>query len=426
MGQARGWRAWQMGVRMASTGESLETEAAEEPVRSPSFALPLAAKPAPPPREKFIGFVRDEISAMTLHHALAGAFPMGNPFHIVDFRSSLAILGGMTTPEIVLVDLSGEDQPINAMMDLADVVEPGTVVLAVGENQNVNFYRTVTKGMGVREYLAKPLTEEAVRRNFLEVMRAELPPAPATRVGRMVAVCGVRGGVGTTTVATNLAWMIGTEMHRHTVLVDADLHTGTAALSLDVKHDRGLCTALESPERVDNLLIERSTQAVSERLHVLAALEPMTTTTTYDQRGANTLILALRARYNFVVADAGAKLSPFARDLITLAHQRVIVLDPSVVAIRNLHRLMDLPAGPLQSPRPVLVLNMAGGAGALTASFMEQNLGVKFDAVLPDQPRLVPKADKMGRPAAETRGPFRTGMQQLAHALGASSVVAVQ
>jgi pilus assembly protein CpaE len=389
---------------------------------SPAFALPATVKPATPAREKFIGFVRDEASATILHNALAPAVPGGAAFHIVDFRTSLNLLHRMTTPEIVLVDLSGEDQPINAMMDLAEAVEPGTVVLAIGETHNVNFYRTVTKGMGVREYLAKPLTVDSVRRNFLDLARVQAPVTGSSRGGRMIAVCGTRGGIGATTVAANLSWMIGADMHRHTVLLDADLHTGTAALSLDVKPLTGLSEALETPERVDQLLVERATQPASERLHVMAGMEPITRDVGYQPQGAATLAQALRSRYNFVIADAGARLSPFSRDLLYLAHQRIIVLDPSLIAIRNFERLMAMPGGPLQSPRVLVVLNHAGCPGGLSQSYMEEALGQRFDAVIPELPRIVPKATQFGKPAAETRGPFRNAMRTLANALGARTI----
>jgi hypothetical protein len=50
---------------------------------------------------------------------------------------------------------------------------------------------------------------------------------------------------------------------------------------------------------------------------------------------------------------------------------------------------------------------------------MEQTLGLRFDAVIPDLPRIVPKATQYGQPAASLRGPFRNAMTQLATALGA-------
>ncbi len=119
-------------------------------IPNPAFAKHAAPVMPKPQREKFIGFVKDPASARVLHEALETAFPDGNHFHNVDFRTALKLLAAMRTPEIILVDISGEDQAINAIMDLGDVVEPGTTVLVIGEAQNFNFYRTVTKGMGVR------------------------------------------------------------------------------------------------------------------------------------------------------------------------------------------------------------------------------------------------------------------------------------
>lgn len=386
---------------------------------SPSFARRAPERPAPVKREKFIGFVQDEASANILHEALGGHLPNNNHVHVVDFRNSLTILAAMTTPEIILVDLSGEDQPINAIQDLAEVVEPGTMVLAIGEQHNVNFYRTVTRGMGICEYLAKPLTQAAVEENFLALVSDRESVQESQRGGRMVALAGSRGGVGTSTIASNLAWYIATELHRHTVLLDGALNTGTVALNLNVGVTNGLSTALETPQRVDQLLIERSMREAGERLHVLAGLEALDKHVAFAPDSAETFIKTIRSRYNFAVADAGARLEPFARALLFNAQQRVIVMDPSMISIRNLERLLSLPGGFSQSTRVLVVLNKAGTPGGLTQAYMEQTMGLRFDAVIPDLPRIVPRTTQLGTPAAALRGPFRTGIAQLAVALGA-------
>ena len=84
---------------------------------------------------------------------------------------------------------------------------------------------------------------------------------------------GVRGGVGATTVAVNLAWNFGVAMHRHTVLVDPDIHLGAAAFLLNVQPGLGLRMALELPERIDALLAERAALPAADRLHILASEE---------------------------------------------------------------------------------------------------------------------------------------------------------
>jgi pilus assembly protein CpaE len=373
-------------------------------------------------REKFIGFARDQASATLLHEALSGCLPDNNRIHLVDFRTSLSILHAMATPEIVLVDLSGEDQPMNAVMELADAVEPGTTVLAIGDTQNVSFYRTVTKGMGIKEYLPKPLSASAIEHHFLPAIVNTQHVAIGPRAGRMVAIAGARGGVGATTVATNLAWYIGTVLHRHTALLDGELHSGTVALNFNLHFNNGLAVALKSPERVDPLLLERSMQNAGERLHVLAGQEALAADLDYQPGSAGTLVQALRTRYNFVVADTGSGIGPFTRDLFYIAEQRIIVLDPSMVAIRNLEKLLTLPGGPTQSPRTLLLLNKTGTPGGLNQSYMEQIIGHRFDAVIPDLPRIVPKTTQFGTQAASLRGPFRNGIAALAGALGATAL----
>ncbi|MDD2796126.1 MAG: cellulose synthase operon protein YhjQ/BcsQ [Acidocella sp.] len=385
-----------------------------------AYGQALPPPQALPKREKFIGFAYDEASAAVLHGVLSPYLHDNNQIHVVNFRTSLAILAAMTTPEIVIIDLSGEDQPINAVMELAEVVEPGTTVLAIGETMNVNFYRTVTKGMGIKEYLPKPLNQASLEQNFLPIIRNMAQDTGNRRNGRFVMFTGTRGGTGTSTVATNLAWLIGNELHRHTALVDADLYTGTIALNLNLSANNGLGTALAVPERVDQLLLERSMQPAGDRLHVLAGQEGLGKDFDYKPGSGATLVKALHARYNFVVMDAGNRLSAFSRDLMSLAQQHVIVMDPSMISVRNLERLQALARNYPQTSRPLVVLNKAQAPGGLSQSYLEQNMGMRFDAVIPDLPRIVPKANQFGTPAASVRGPFRDAIATLAKALGAT------
>jgi len=388
---------------------------------NPENALTTYKAPeAPAPkRAKFIGFVRDEETSATLNAAFEPIFPHGSPFHVLPFRGALAILSRMLTPEVVLIDISGEEQPLNAMSDLAEVVEPGTTILLIGEARDLTFYRATVNGMGVREYLSKPLTKAAITLHFLPHVNGSGALEGIRRGGRLVAVTGVRGGVGTTTIAANLAWSIGHDKHRHVILLDTDLQTGTTGLALGINPGHGLATAIEAPERIDPMLLERVSQPAGDRLHLLAARQNLQEDVDYAPGAAGVLSKVLGARYNFVVVDAGARHMPFARDLLHLAHQRVIVLDPTILAIRNLERMAQLPAAAHQNPKPILVLNQAGRPFGMSQAFMEEKLGVKFDVVIPDLPRVISKADQYGDMAATIRGPFRNGILRLGKLLGA-------
>ena len=111
--------------------------------------------------------------------------------------------------------------------------------------------------MGVAEYVHKPLTRDHVTRLFVPQIAGVTMDASASRGGSVIAVCGARGGVGTTTVAVNLALQLTAATRGHVALLDLHLRQGTTALMLGVKPIGGLRIALEQPERADALFLDR-------------------------------------------------------------------------------------------------------------------------------------------------------------------------
>jgi pilus assembly protein CpaE len=126
------------------------------------------------------------------------------------------------------------------------------------------------------------------------------------------------------------------------------------------------------------------------------------------------LLAALRRRYNFVVSDVPSAPVPVYRELLMLAHQRVLVMDPTLAAMRNTLRLLALPTGPDQVRRAVIVLNRLGQPGGLTRPQIEEALEMAIDVVIPYQPRQVGTAATMGTPACIASGGFRNGILSLA------------
>jgi pilus assembly protein CpaE len=230
--------------------------------------------------------------------------------------------------------------------------------------------------------------------------------------GRVVTITGVRGGVGATTIAANLAWYLGKRANRHTVLLDADVYRGTCALLLNAKSGSGLRTALETPDRIDELFIERAAQMVTERLHVLSGEENLGEQLKYEPEAAAWLIDTLRHRYNFILVDTPFTGMPFHRDLLMLGHQRVLIMDPTLAAVRDTLRLLALPNGPLHVHRGIVVLNHVGRSGELTRAQVEDALKLKVDIAIPHLPKLLGTAASMGEPAV-MRGPFHKSMLAL-------------
>ena len=364
-------------------------------------------------RPSLIGFITDARSEEAVREGLGEVTVEQLDIRRGGVRAAIAAMQKMATPKVLVVDVSGEDQPLTALGDLAHVVEPDVCVLVIGETNNVDFYREITRGMGAADYLAKPLTRDIVARHFSAFLRGKTPGAQATMGGRSIAITGVRGGVGATTLAVNMAWNFGVLMRRHTVLLDPDIQTGSAAFLLNVQPGPGLRVALEAPERLDSLLAERAAQPAAERLHVLAGEEAVAIQPNPAPGAAKVLLDALRSRYNFIVADVPFAPVPLYRDLLDLVDQRVLVMEPTLAAVRDTLRLLSLPAGEEQSQRAIVVLNRVGITGGLTRRQVEDALKMKVDVAIPDLPRQLGNAATLGEPAIATSNGFRAGVNEI-------------
>ena len=380
---------------------------------APLAELPQDQAPARPDRQDVVAFVTDADTESVLRDGLSDVVPRGVTFHRGSIRGAIEILRETPTPRILVVDVSGEPRPLTALEMLSDVVEPDVHVLLIGEFNDVNFYRHATRILGVMEYLFKPITRDMVARHFGPVILNRSRRPEALQGGRVVTITGVRGGAGASTIAVNLAWYLGRRTNRHTVLVDSDLYRGNCALLLNTKSGTGLRTALETPQRIDELFIERSAQPVSDRLHVLSSEEALGEHINYHEGAAARLIDTLRRRYNFIVVDAPFTGLPLHHDLLMLGHQRILILEPTLVAVRDTLRLLALPNGPLQVHRGLIVLNRLNRPGTLTRLQVENALKMPVDIAIADMPKLVGNAASLGEPA-DQHDRFHKGILALA------------
>ncbi len=373
-------------------------------------------------RLPLIAFVADTETENVLREGLSQAMPGGIDIRRGNVRTALSVLSNMATPRALVIDITGEQQPLGLLGDLSHVLEPDVQVMIVGDREDVAFYRQVTRTLGAAEYLYKPLVPDMVAR-FFGAQVSRQTPSNAPLGGRLVTITGVRGGVGATTIAANLAWLLADAGRRHTALLDADLQTGTAALLLGAQGSPGLRSALEQPGRVDELFVERVATPIGERLHVLAGEEALADQPGCAAGAVERLAGLLRRRFNIVVADVPFRPAPLSRNLLDLTQQRVLVTPPTLAGVRDTLRLLALPSGPAQARRAVVVLNRAGMPGGLSRKQMEAALGMTVDVAIPDLPRPVGLAERLGEPAAKARGPFRTAMSELVREVAFASTL---
>ncbi|MBP0493875.1 AAA family ATPase [Pararoseomonas indoligenes] len=388
--------------------------------RSSRREAPQASRPAPPaeegryaaptgdPRVPFLAFVTDEDSEAALRGGLVN-LGTGVQVRRGDVRTATRVLEHEETPHVLLVDVTGIEDPFAALGELAEVCTPDVRVLVIGESSNLTLYRRLTRDLGIAEYLYKPLTRETVGDFFGPHVTGVVGQGGGERGGSVVTVSGARGGCGATTIAVNLALQLAEVSRGHVALLDLHLRTGNTGLMLGVRSGTGLRVALEEPERVDSLFLDRSSIPVGDRVRLVAAEEPMNSAPHPTEEGVKHLLAMLTARFNIVVVDTHSPPGIAESIALAMAQTRIVVTAPDMSGIRDTLMLRKYVEG-LRSSPVLTVLNREGLPGGLRTKLVEEGLGAPPDFVIPDLPREVPRAAHLGRPAIAESAGFRRAL----------------
>ena len=328
---------------------------------------------------------------------------------------AIETLGAERSPNILIVDISGIELPISQVHTLAEVCEPGVVVVAIGNRNEIGLYRDLLRA-GVSEYIVKPLNPQLLSRAL--TARTELGAASPIhhKLGTIVAVIGARGGVGTTTLAVNLAWYLGERQSRRVALVDLDLQNGDCALALNIKPTPGLREALVNPARIDSTLLERVMTPIGSRLFVLSSEEPLRDEVPFSPEAVETLVSALREQFHYVILDVPRTPAPRYHRALDLADFRIIVGDQTLRSVRDATRLRNVLGEGDAAHRTLFVVNRHGEGGRHAVTLQEMNniVDLRPRAVIPFQPTLFATAASSPRVAAARRGKFADALGTLA------------
>ena len=318
------------------------------------------------------------------------------------------------SPKLLIIDVSGSDLPLSDIDNLANVCEPGVIVIAIGERNDCGLFRDLLQH-GVADYLVKPVPPSLLQKAIANVADDSEAAKSNNRLGKLVAVTGARGGVGTTMLATNLSWIIAQQRRRRVALVDLDLQFGTVALSLDIEPSHGLREALENPDRIDSLFMDRAMTQHSDRLFVMSAEESLDETLLLDFSAIELLINELRSKFHYVVVDVPRTASPSTHQVLEAASDLVLVSDFSLAGMRDTMRTIGTLPSLNASCNAIIVANRAGEhkSGEMPKSEFEKGVGRKVDFVLPFDAKTVAVATNFGQPVAAGKGSVAKGIAEI-------------
>ncbi|MEZ5667766.1 MAG: pilus assembly protein CpaE [Alphaproteobacteria bacterium] len=316
-------------------------------------------------------------------------------------ETAIRVLGPERSPDLLILDISETSSPVEDINAVREQIDRSTTIIAIGEQNDVTLYRALT-GAGVNDYLVKPVTSADLRRALLTASNETRPETSESPRGRVVVVVGTRGGVGASTIAVNIAWLSANEHDARTVLVDLDLHFGTAALALDLEPGHGLRDALCNPDRIDGLFVASALVHDGENLFVLGGEEPIEEHVPLRADALSFLMAELQQGFETVVVDMPRNVLSGDPSMLAGAHAVAIVTDLSLAGLRDAVRIRNTVRKAAPEAQIQFIVNRAGlhRRAEMSEADFERNLEDKIAYIVPEDAKAAANAAG-GKPLAE-------------------------
>jgi len=322
-------------------------------------------------------------------------------------------------PDLVILDIMMPDMDgyevcrrLRAMPQTART--PVIMLTAKGRAED----RVMGFQAGADDYVTKPvLPAELIARVHALLARARLEAETAPPRAQVIGFLGVKGGVGTTTLAVNVALALREEIgERHSAIL-ADLHTwgGAVAHHLSLVSRASLATLLEKlPSQITPNLVEGCLASHASGVRVLIAAHDVEgAIPEMTPEHADAIVEQLKRMADYVLLDLGSGLCPATQAALKHCNYVVVTVEPDPVALTlaqaMLIRLasMDIYGGQIG----FVLVNRSRSAATYTRSVIEELLQSPLIGVITPAPELFFHAAKAGVPIVTSQPDSLTATQ---------------
>ena len=394
---------------------------------SVAFAMESDSVMLLPPNLQFTGCSTDPETIQALETTFrlldqVDQYTEENGIRALSLNDALPLMTELARPDMVIVDIDDCIDTAVTIKTLAENFEPSTRIIAVGSENDVQLYRDLL-ATGIEDYLIKPVSPDtliAVYRNPIQKATpqnsADLKLKPQISL-----VIGSRGGLGTSSLAINLAWALSHQRKLSTSLLDLDLTFGVSALAFDLEASTGLREALASPDRLDSLLMESAIIHESQNLKLLGAEDELTIDPTINPQALVSLFRELRLISQHIIVDMPKYLLSSHDEAISHVDNVFLLTDQTLSGLRDTVRIFRF----LQKTAPEVEIHLVLSDGITAAPVQfsedqfEQSLGQKIAFMYSADAEGAAQASNIGKPivAARSNSPVVEDIEEMVQLL---------
>ena len=290
-------------------------------------------------------------------------------------------LAGLQAVAAVVSVLENREQAFGLVANLA-AAEVHVVVIGPARDPDL-ILRAMREG--AREYLAITETDKLV-----EALKDRTRSSRDDGQGAVVAVFPAKGGVGATSIATNLAGTLARDGER-VCLLDLDLAMGDALAFLDLSGGYTISDLIANQQRIDHQVLDVSVARHRSGVHVLAQTEKMDEASRVDPQSLVKLIHFLRQHYRRIVLDGLRTFDDHAVAALDACDHVLLLVTQEVPAVRRAQRCASfLRRLGHDESRVRLVVNRYAKAAEVKNDLIADTVGLQVSAtVASDYPLLI-------------------------------------
>lgn len=247
-------------------------------------------------------------------------------------------------PSLVFIDYRGDGVKTLETVRRISTYFKHVMVVVTGEKFDLDIIVSIMQAGG-REFLKKPLEELATVELIQKHKTSLLSYGQGDSSGRLITVFSNKGGLGKTTIATNLALALSEVTKKPVALVDLNLQLGDITTFLDIEPQQTIADIAKDVGRVDATYLKASLAKFkfgNAELYVLA--EPLNVEDAEEitAEQINTILTIMRASFEYVVIDTTTSFDSKTLTALDLADQIMLVSMINLPCVRSTQRLLTL------------------------------------------------------------------------------------
>lgn len=298
---------------------------------------------------------------------------------------------GAKQPDVLVIDLRDQTH-LPAALPLLKRQHPTTGVVIVASRLDPSLLLDAMRS-GVNEFVCEPLDAADLEAAITRLIAQR----PVTAViGQVFAFVGAKGGVGTTTVAVNVATALGQLQRDSTLFIDLHVANGDAAVFLGAEPRFSIVDALENTHRLDEVFFRGLIAKTKSGVDLLASSDRVMVTP-LDARRIRTVIEFAARHFRYIVLDV-PRSDAAVLDSLEGVSRIVVVANQELATVRSASRMAASLRQRYGKEKLTVVVSRSDRLAEIGHEDVERAVGSKVRHSFPSDYRRALQALNKGRP----------------------------